>query len=629
MEILSGISKKKHNWHGAYGIELRLRVVKLYLEEGVPISVIQQESGIGQQTIRNWIERYQGRGQEGLQIAPRVRRGKEKLPGAVKEKIVWVKAAHPGFGVRRISQVLRRIFFLPASPETVRRTLQSHQLMSPLGKKARHNITRPRFFERARPNQMWQGDIFTFRLGGQFAYLIGYIDDYSRYITGLDLFRSQTAQNVIEVYRRAVGEYGVPQEMLTDNGRQYVTWRGTSRFAGELAKDRVKHIRSSPHHPMTLGKMERFWKTIFGEFLGRAKFASFEEARERVGWWVRYYNHKRPHQGIGGLCPADRYFEIHSALKKTIEKGIQENILEMALRGKPREPFYMVGRMDGQSVVLQAEKGQLRLTVDGETNSNELIYTLGEGQNEREDTNTGENREERRAEGAEEGAKKEGCEPFWGGAEVPGSAGALDWHTQAKRDMPAICDTMEPAKPLGEACTGGDGSGTHSKGLPHEEPSRVESEASEHAREALKEASEGLPGVVPSAELIAELVGEDELIGEEEGGVGEQQHEGKASHNGDPGGAKRPDNGRGGGEAAWGLTKDLLRVGEEGPEGTCAGNEGREGGPAHQCTDTNENTAPKTEDPGARAKAGDSQAERACQEGANPVRGTPPEPEKQ
>jgi hypothetical protein len=117
---------------------------------------------------------------------------------------------------------------------------------------------------------------------------------------------------------------------------------------------------------MTLGKIERFWKTVYEEFLVRAQFGSFEEAQERIRHWVKYYNHKRPHQGIGGLYPADRYFEIQGELRMVMEKGIAENVLEMALRGKPKEPFYMVGRMEGQSVVLRAEKGKLRLMVDDE-----------------------------------------------------------------------------------------------------------------------------------------------------------------------------------------------------------------------------------------------------------------------
>ena len=140
---------------------------------------------------------------------------------------------------------------------------------------------------------MWQSDIFCFRLGGRNAYLIGYIDDYSRYITGLGLYRSQTAEHVLETLRRAVAEYGVPKEMLTDNGRQYTSWRGTTRFEAELRKDRIAHIKSQPHHPMTLGKIERFWKSIYSEFLSRVQFDSFEDAQQRLALWVKYYNCKR------------------------------------------------------------------------------------------------------------------------------------------------------------------------------------------------------------------------------------------------------------------------------------------------------------------------------------------------
>ena len=111
----------------------------------------------------------------------------------------------------------------------------------------------------------------------------------------------------------------------------------------------------------------------------RAQFDSFESARERIKLWIKYYNHKRPHQGIDGLCPADRFFEIQTELRKTIERGIQENLLELALRGKPQAPFYMVGRMDGQSVVLRAEKGKLKLSVsDQQNNEQELTYDLNQ-----------------------------------------------------------------------------------------------------------------------------------------------------------------------------------------------------------------------------------------------------------
>lgn len=356
-----------------FPFEFRLKVVKLYLEDGYPATLIAEQFGISKSTVGRWSRSYRAEGEQGLFARERKPTG-PKIPPAITNNIVTLKKENPGYGIRRISDVLKRFFLIRASPSTVQRTLVEKGLNTPVKKKPKKNPSKPRFFERAKPNQMWQSDILTFRLAGKNAYLIGYLDDYSRYITGLGFYRSQTAENVIETYRRALGEYGVPKEMLTDNGRQYTNWRGTTRFEKELAKDRVKHIRSRPHHPMTLGKIERFWKSILTEFLQRAQFTSYEDAAERITFWTKYYNYKRPHQGIGGLCPADRFFEIATALKKTLEQGVEENALEMALRGKPRDPFYMVGRMGDQSVVIRAEKGKVKMLVD---DNNELVYDAG------------------------------------------------------------------------------------------------------------------------------------------------------------------------------------------------------------------------------------------------------------
>ena len=135
------------------------------------------------------------------------------------------------------------------SPATVHKTLAEKGLVKKAPVKAEKNPPKPRFFERARPNQkpirqaLWPPSRM--------------VSDYSRYVTALGMYRSQTAEHVLETYRRAVADYGVPKEVLTDNGRQYTNWRGKTRFEQELEKDRIKHIRSRPHPPMTLGKIER------------------------------------------------------------------------------------------------------------------------------------------------------------------------------------------------------------------------------------------------------------------------------------------------------------------------------------------------------------------------------------
>jgi len=374
---------------GPYPFELRLRVVRMFPEEEYPVPMICKETGVGRSTISAWVRKYRLYGEEGLKPKQAIPRKSSRVNKRVEKKIVDLRKENPAYGPRRISDILKRFFFIKTSPSTVHKTLVDQDLVEKKRAKPKRNPPKPRFFERSKPNQLWQSDICTFRLAGKNAYLIGFIDDYSRYITGLGFYRSQTAANVLETYRRAVGEYGVPKEMLTDNGRQYVNWRGTTTFEKEMKKDRVKHIRSRPHHPMTLGKIERFWKTILQEFLFRAQFDSFEEAQQRIAIWINYYNHRRPHQGIKSLCPADRFFEIQTELKKTLAKGVEENALELALRGRPRDPFYMVGRMNGQNVVIRAEKGKLRMLVDegGEsaTDGKELIYPLNDTREIRND----------------------------------------------------------------------------------------------------------------------------------------------------------------------------------------------------------------------------------------------------
>jgi len=372
--------KQKKNV-GCYSPEFRRELVMLHLEEGYSIGMLAEEFGCGKGSIAKWLKRYKEHGEAGFQNQYTNKKKPAKTVNtALKSQIIELKKADKSRGVRRISDILKRFFLLKTSPETVRKTLHEEKLIDQPPKKRKKNITKPRFFERATPNQMWQTDICTFRLAGKNAYLLGFIDDYSRYIVGMGLYRSQTAANLLEVYRTAYGEYGVPKEMLTDNGRQYTNWRGTTNFEKELHKDRIKHIKSNPHHPMTLGKIERFWKTIQQEFLFRVQFDSFENARERLALWIKYYNYKRPHQGIGGMCPADRFFEVQNELKHTLEKGIEENTLELALRGKPQRPFYMVGRLGEQNVAIRAEKGKIKMHVDDpeQIEGKELVYDLNQ-----------------------------------------------------------------------------------------------------------------------------------------------------------------------------------------------------------------------------------------------------------
>jgi hypothetical protein len=356
----------------------------------------------------------------------------------------------------------------------------------------------------------------------------------------------------------------------------------------------------------------------------RAQFGSFEEARERIRHWEQYYNHKRPHQGIGGLCPADRYFEIQAELRKTIEQGITENVLEMALRGKPREPFYMVGRMEGQSVVLRAEKGKLRLMVDDEEGRvQEKVYEVNRGGNRdcsiemnRKGETDGKNREAKGREAGDRGEKGAEEHGTYGRREVSCGVIGLDGEAPCRGDLSGDGDRVGAVESVAESGDGGDapgseacdGSGQRSSAASPTCGTIGEEEAAgidERIGEAFGPDAEK-PGQGRGDER--EPIGEKDLRNFRENIHGARQETCPRASAGDSPGAKWSHNGKARGEAPGGIAQDVLRVGgasasgdgkrlgESGIGKTGYESRSREGGTLNQGEGVGERTLSRSED---------------------------------
>jgi transposase-like protein len=123
MENVGGVKQKSKRKESRYGkrylFEFKLRYVKLRLEEGLPVTLLSKEVGASKDVIRRWEKAYQERGEAGLRNQTLPMGSGRKLPGPVREKIIEIKKREPLFGVKRISHLLKRAFFLSASPETV------------------------------------------------------------------------------------------------------------------------------------------------------------------------------------------------------------------------------------------------------------------------------------------------------------------------------------------------------------------------------------------------------------------------------------------------------------------------------------------------------------------------------
>jgi transposase InsO family protein len=403
-------SKKTLKRSPPVAMEVKVLAIEA-LEAGLSAEEVGELAGVIPGTVKKWHSQCAEGGIEALaRKASSI--GVRNQCSILEERILARRKAHPEHGVRRIRDDLRREEGLAVSAEKVRTTVKEAGLGNP-PPEAHRRPPGERRFERVLPNALWQIDIFTFQLKRMYpVYLVGIIDDHSRYITGWGLFRQQSADAVLEVTKGAIGQWGAPREILSDNGRQFVAWRGRTRFQKVLKQQGIDHVRSAPHHPMTLGKIERFWRTIWEEFLSEAVFASFADACQRIDHWIHYYNHQRPHQGIDGACPADRFYGLSEDVEEAVKQGCEENALRLALGQEPQPPLYLLGQLGGTDVRVVRKGEAIEVTVGDAVH--EVIhmgapFTIGEdGRFGRADENV-----------EVEGAERSGTVPS-GNAGTPG-----------------------------------------------------------------------------------------------------------------------------------------------------------------------------------------------------------------
>src|SRR6185503_12608801 len=209
--------------------------------------------------------------------------------------------------------------------------------------------------------------LFTFLLRRhERIYVAAFLDDHSRYLVSLAMAHHQRSTLVLEALAHGIAQYGSPREILTDQGRQYTAWRGSTEFEAELRRHGIEHVKSRPHHPQTCGKIERFWKTLWEELLSRTVFADFEDCQRRVQLFVQHYNFQRPHQALEGLTPADRFFRSATPVREAIEATVADNALRLAREQPPRKPFYLVGRLGDRDLSISTSGNAVKVRVGDE-----------------------------------------------------------------------------------------------------------------------------------------------------------------------------------------------------------------------------------------------------------------------
>jgi transposase InsO family protein len=305
-------------WREVSVVDLRREFVMLACQEGANVSALCRRFAISRKTGYKWLARVGGAAPALRDRSRRPKHSPRRTPAAMEASVVAVRAEHPCWGGRKIA---RRLVDLgetevPAA-STVTAILRRHGVA--LGSTGAAGPFRR--FERSSPNELWQMDF-----KGHVALVRGrchpltVLDDCSRFNLCLVACGDEQGLTVQGHLRTAFRRYGLPHWIITDNGSPWGDGPQTpyTPLGVWLMRLGIGISHSRPYHPQTLGKDERFHRTLKAELLGGPPFDSLAHCQQTFDRWRVIYNCERPHQALDMDVPASRYRPSGRAFPETL-----------------------------------------------------------------------------------------------------------------------------------------------------------------------------------------------------------------------------------------------------------------------------------------------------------------------
>ena len=282
-------------------------VITAVLVEGRSQSQVARDYGVSQSWISRLITRYTLEGEAAFE--PRSRRphsSPTRLPQATIDLIIELRHHLAGKGLdagpHTIAWHLEHHHQLRVSTASISRHLRAAGLVDPAPqKRPKSSYIR---FAAAQPNERWQADFTHWRLvGGTDVEILCWLDDCSRLAISVTAHHRVTGAIVVKEFTNAIARHGIPYSTLTDNGMVFTTRfaggkGGRNEFEAQLRRLDVHQINSTPNHPTTCGKVERFHQTLKKWLSGQPRAATLAELQTQLPAFVDEYNHRRPHRSL-------------------------------------------------------------------------------------------------------------------------------------------------------------------------------------------------------------------------------------------------------------------------------------------------------------------------------------------
>jgi transposase InsO family protein len=294
--------------------EQRYLAVLAVIADGLTIKQVAEKVGVSRQTLHAWLARYEAEGLDGLKDrSHRPVSCPHQMPAEVEAALLELRRSRPYWGPRRLVHELAKRGIEPVPSESgAYRALVRAGVIEQAGRDKRSRKWKR--WERGRPMELWQMDLvggFPLADGSSAKALTG-VDDHSRLCVSALLMPRERTKPVCEGLAAALRLWGVPEQILTDNGKVF-----TGRFnhpPNEVLFDRIcrengiEHLLTQPRSPTTTGKIERFHRSLRTEFLAQQHpFRTLGLAQQALDEWVIHYNTERPHRALDMATPAERF----------------------------------------------------------------------------------------------------------------------------------------------------------------------------------------------------------------------------------------------------------------------------------------------------------------------------------
>jgi transposase InsO family protein len=364
-------------------VEQRYLAVREVLDTGATITDVATRYGVDRRTLHRWLVRYANDGLGALaDRSSKPDRCPHQIAPEIEARIVELRRSHPGWGPRTILSKLRRELETVPSRSAIYRCLVRHHLIAPKPRRRRRDDYKR--WERARAMELWQIDVMGgvhLTSGIQVSVVTG-IDDHSRFCVIAKVVERATARPVCDALLEGLNVYGVPESILTDNGKVFTGRLGrkpaTVLFDRICHNNGIRHILTAPYSPTTTGKIERLHKTMRREFFSEHSFESIQELQVGLDGWVEGYNHEREHQSLGDIPPIRR-FELADKTSFEVVDGDIEPADETQQRRKAvgrrvdkagrisvlKHRYHVGRRFAGEAVTVESVDGLLHVSHNG------------------------------------------------------------------------------------------------------------------------------------------------------------------------------------------------------------------------------------------------------------------------